>query len=383
MKRYMSPQKDPQKTLLIIAIGALLMLGGNWLWSMIQPKEGGVSTSAKVERQSEASVSEVEDFVSAQDMLNEEIFEEMFELMADEIAGLSVPEAKEKPVEIVKQTERAWEDNAASAPAPGKAGRVVIIIDDMGMSYTLSNQAIDLPAPITLAFLPYAPNLPAMTGRAKEQGHELMIHMPMEPMNHDLDVGSIALLKDMDAAQIKENLDKAFASFDGYVGINNHMGSRLTQDERAMHLVMNELAARGLLFVDSKTISTSVAGKIAAEHGLDYAERDVFLDHETTPEFVAHALSQLEQIARTKGYAIGIGHPKKATIEGLKKWIPTLAAKNLSIVPVSAVVHHKALPMAAAKVEEKEEAEAMAAKPQQSEERKTDTRFMLTPMPLQ
>lgn len=239
---------------------------------------------------------------------------------------------------IVKQNKQSWKDNAVPVDMPKRGGKVVIIIDDMGMSHDLSQQTIDLPAPLTLAFLPYAPNLESMTERAHKKGHELMIHMPMEPMNPDLDVGSIALLDDMTEAQLQEAMEKAFNSFDHYVGINNHMGSRLTQNEQAMHVVMNELARRGLLFVDSKTISTSVAGKLAAQHGLDYAERDVFLDHENTDEFVADALQRLEHIARQKGYAIAIGHPKKVTVNGLKKWLPTLASKGLTVVPVSAVV---------------------------------------------
>ena len=196
---------------------------------------------------------------------------------------------------------------------------------------------------MTLAFLPYAPQLPEITGRAKAKGHELMIHVPMEPMSATTDPGPMALRDGMSAESIRLNLSKVFQSFSGYVGINNHMGSKLTQNPDAMRVVMEELAQRDLLFVDSKTSPKSVAANMAAARGLRYAQRDVFLDHEDTPEFVAGALRKMERIAARDGLAIGIGHPKANTINALKRWIPTLKDKNLVLVPVSSVVEREPL----------------------------------------
>lgn len=227
--------------------------------------------------------------------------------------------------------------------AKGRSGRIVIIIDDMGMNRTNSHAAIDLPNPLTLAFLPYAPKLSEITGRARKKGHELMIHVPMEPMSSKIDPGPMALKDGMTEEVLRLNLSKIFQSFDGYAGINNHMGSKLTQDENAMRVVMKHLVDQDLFFVDSKTSAQSVAGDMAAAHGLRYAQRDVFLDHEDTPEFVAHALRNLERIAYRRGIAIGIGHPKKNTIDALKRWIPTLKDKNLTLVPVSKVVKRKSI----------------------------------------
>lgn len=422
MDRSNPPKKDPKKTGFIIAFGAMLMIGGHYLWwNVISPAmESNAPPPAGVVEQVVRDEYEPPQ-KQLQPIENEQVFEDIFAEMINEIATLeSMAEPdidqpqggakKAAPVkpDVIKQKERSWPADAALDPSDGRTGKVVIIIDDMGMGYSTSNQTIDLPAPLTLAFLPYAPNLEAMTSRAKDRGHELMIHMPMEPMNPDLDVGSIALLDDMTRVEIQENLEKAFASFDGYVGINNHMGSRLTQNEVAMHLVMNELAERGLLFVDSKTISTSVAGRIAAEHGLDYAERDIFLDHENTPEFVMNALRKVEQTAKRQGYAIAIGHPKKATIEGLRQWLPTLEAKGLTVVPVSAVVKKAKLASSQAVVAKvkpaagvtKAQSDAVAtvdkmkpkkpvkivAEPLKIEEphsQDIDDRFMLSPLPLE
>lgn len=412
MKRYIYPESDGSRSLLMIAIGGALMIGGHFLWDNFFSARDEVT-----DEPAPAAVEEVYEehsrFEESKDLLKAET--QIFEKIAQEAADSALRQAEDAgaalssvPAKIVKAKEQSWKKFAIPADLADKKGKVVIIIDDVGMAHSLSNQVIDIDAPLTLAFLPYAPNLKAMTRRAKAEGHELMIHMPMEPMNADLDVGAIALLDEMSDVELTENLGKAFASFEGYVGINNHMGSRLTQNEYAMHVVMNELAERGLLFVDSKTISTSVAGKIAAEHGLDYAERDVFLDHENNIDFVMNALNKVEIVAKKQGYAIAIGHPKKATIAGLKQWLPTLEGKGLTVVPVSAVVKNgNNEPIASLRGE----AEVIQMTAQEMDRRAqksarddgvievepasgvveiepvplplSDTRFMLTPMPVQ
>jgi len=222
-----------------------------------------------------------------------------------------------------------------------QTARIAIMIDDVGMNRKQSRAVVEMDeVPLTLAFLPYAPDLKSLTEPALAAGHELMIHMPMEPMSSKVPLGPIAIRDAMSADEIKTMLNKAYASFDGYTGLNNHMGSRATQNKTAMDVVMASLGAHGLFYVDSKTISTSVAADAARDNGLAYAERDVFLDHEETLEFARNALVKLEQVALNKGYAIAIGHPKKHTVAALKEWIPTLKARGFEIVPVSELLMH-------------------------------------------
>ncbi len=192
--------------------------------------------------------------------------------------------------------------------------------------------------PLTLAYLPYANGLRERTKRAANNGHELMVHMPMEAMNTKLDGGPKVLRTTTSDQEFLEILDWGLSQFDGYVGINNHMGSRLTKDSNSMNKLMSIIKDRGIYFIDSKTIGSSVAGETAAEYGVPYAVRDVFLDHEISKGFVRGALKKLEGIAKKKGYAIAIGHPHKETIEVLKEWIPTLSDKGLTLVPASDVI---------------------------------------------
>lgn len=221
---------------------------------------------------------------------------------------------------------------------PMGGGRIAIIIDDMGLN--LRSRLVEiLPAPLTLAYLPYAQNLPEQTARAKARGHELMVHLPMEAMNSDLDGGPHVLRVSQSSLELTETLSWGLSQFGGYSGVNNHMGSRLTSDARAMQTVIKDLKKRGLFFIDSRTIGSTVVADVARRNGLPYAERDIFLDHKITPEFIHDALDKLEFLARTQGYAIAIGHPHQETIEALKVWLPTLKNKGLTLVPVSALLH--------------------------------------------
>lgn len=220
-----------------------------------------------------------------------------------------------------------------------KSGTVVIIIDDMGLS-SHSREVENLPGPLTLSYLPYAEGLPARTAYAKKRGHELMVHMPMQPLNGHIDGGPTLLRVDQSEEKFRSLLRYNLERFDGFVGVNNHMGSKLTTSRKAMKIVMEELRRRGLYFVDSKTIGSSVAAQVASEYGLKFSERDVFLDHEISLSFVRGALKKLEAVANQKGYAIAIGHPHEVTIQALKEWLPTLKEKGLTLRPASAVVHY-------------------------------------------
>jgi polysaccharide deacetylase 2 family uncharacterized protein YibQ len=224
-------------------------------------------------------------------------------------------------------------------PPPTHKPRIAIVIDDIGPDWTGSKAAIALPAPLTLALLPYAERVGELATRAQRQGHELIIHMPMEPMDlaHN-NPGPIALLTAQKAAVQQEMLTKALRSFTGYVGLNNHMGSRFTADSAGMQRVFAELAQRRLYFLDSRTTPNSVGAPLAAQFGVRYAGRDVFLDNQADVGKILQQLQLTEKIARQKGYAIAIGHPHLETVAALKQWLPRAQAAGFELVPVSALV---------------------------------------------
>lgn len=385
MRRHTPPKKDKKKAMLIIAIGSFIMIAGHFLaWNMYGtfpkfPKVGPVpqdigavevSVPANImyvpveELQKEGfepgealqeaeqalqdrssangynTISLVRGFLERSSMRMSRLLQGKRQSAGD---SDDTPVVYEEP--IAEEAHLAEMDALDDVPAPvlqiGQKPRIVVIIDDMGVSRSLSREVVELPEGLTLAYLPYAHDLQKQTLQARAKGHELMIHMPMEPLDPHIDTGPHAIKDGMNPAQVWDALQFAFRSFDGYVGLNNHMGSRVTQNTPIMREVMNILAQKKLFFIDSKTIQASVASKEARRKGLPYAERDIFLDHVETPEFVRDSLEKLEAVARRKGVAIAIGHPKRVTIDALRAWLPTLEAKGFELVPASVVVRRR------------------------------------------
>ncbi|HUH85570.1 MAG TPA: divergent polysaccharide deacetylase family protein, partial [Stellaceae bacterium] len=230
-----------------------------------------------------------------------------------------------------------------AVPAAAALGRpqIAIVIDDLGLDKRRTERTITLPGPLTLSFMAYADDLPRMTEEAHLAGHELMVHVPMEPISRAEDMGPNGLAVGLPPDEVLRRLRWDLARFNGYVGINNHMGSRFTRDAPAMEPVIAELKSRGLLFLDSRTIGDSAGAELARRMGVPNATRDVFLDNEVRPDAIAERLAEVEQVARRHGSAIAIGHPHDATLDELQAWLRGLKAKGFELVPVSAIVRER------------------------------------------
>jgi len=215
---------------------------------------------------------------------------------------------------------------------------VAIVIDDMGLDRRRSRQVVNLLAPLTLSYLTYAEDLPAQTRRANARGHQLMLHVAMEPTNPDIDAGPDVLLTRHSEAEILSRLTHGLDQFDGFVGINNHMGSKFTADRASLMTVMAELNRRRLFFLDSRTSAKSVADQVAFEFGVPFAVRNVFLDDQDDEASVMARLNETARIAKRQGHAIAIGHPKDRTIAALKTWLPRLANLGVQLVPASIII---------------------------------------------
>jgi len=234
-----------------------------------------------------------------------------------------------------------WQKNALPFAPRSSGPMIAIVIDDMGLDRKRSSRVVGLPAPLTLAWLPYANDLPHQTKTARAAGHELMVHIPMEPQASDVDPGPDAMKVGIGNAELLRRLDHGLKSFDGYIGVNNHMGSRFTEDAAGMKVILGELQRRGLMFLDSRTTSHSVASSIARGMHLPALGRDVFLDDDMSPVAVRASLAKVETVARRQGYAIAIGHPHDATVDALVEWLPAVAAKGFTLVPVSAILKNR------------------------------------------
>lgn len=258
-------------------------------------------------------------------------------LLAQEQVGPEPSEQEEAPPPELPPQEKAREPFLLSDPAPEGARpvRLALIIDDMGQG-ELEAVFAAVPAEVTLSFLPYASNLAEKVRRAQERGHEIMLHVPMEPLG-GRNPGPDALMTSLSFEENAARLEKALGRFTGYVGVNNHMGSKFTQDRAQMERVLRVLRDRGLYFVDSRTDPDSLAGTVAREMGLRVSWRDVFLDDSDSEPAIRAALAQSEKIAEIKGIAVAIGHPRPATLAVLSTWIPEALARGVQIVPISEI----------------------------------------------
>jgi len=231
-----------------------------------------------------------------------------------------------------------WLANALNVPDPGRRPMVSVVIDDLGLDRGRTRKVMGLTGPLTLSFMSYAEDLPAQTAAGHNAGHELMLHMPMQPQSAAVNPGPGALMVGQSADEIRRRLDTALGRFTGYVGLNNHMGSRFTANKPGMAVVMAEIHRRRLLFLDSRTIGGSVAPGLAQQEGVPFLERSIFLDHDPSRATVDRQLAQLEREAQKHGHAIAIGHPRDATIAGLAAWLRPAQARGLALVPASAIL---------------------------------------------
>ena len=241
------------------------------------------------------------------------------------------------PPPINAGADAAWLRNSVAFAVPQGKPVIAVVLDDVGVARNHAELAIDLPGVITLSFMTYADGVADMAARARAKGHELMLHVPMEPLGHEIDAGPQVLTVGASEDELLNRLDWGLDRFPGYIGINNHMGSRFTQDERGMRIVLAELKRRNLLFLDSRTIGNTVGDKLAARMGVAHVIRDVFLDNEMDEAAVIKQLMQAERVAASKGQAIAIGHPHPATIAAIRAWMPKAQARGFVIVPLSAV----------------------------------------------
>jgi polysaccharide deacetylase 2 family uncharacterized protein YibQ len=236
----------------------------------------------------------------------------------------------------------AWIANAISFAPEADKPMIALVIDDMGVDRKRSAQALKLPAPVTMSYLPYGRKIKEQVAAAQKAGHEILVHVPMEPERRTADPGPDYLGVKFTAEEIHKRLVRNLSAFDGYVGINNHMGSKFTCCNRAgLEVVMKELKKRDLLFLDSKTVAHSLAEKVAAEYNLPASHRDVFLDDEETDSFTEEALTEVERTARKRGAAIAIGHPRDITLKAIMAWIPKAEARGFQFVPLSAAVRYR------------------------------------------
>jgi len=192
--------------------------------------------------------------------------------------------------------------------------------------------------PLALAILPGLPHSKEVALAAHSRGAVVMLHLPMEPKSGEANPGPGALTTAQDSVEIERLFDDALQWAPGAQGVNNHMGSRFTEDTERMKAVLTLIKRRGLFFVDSRTSPESAGFSLAREMALPTAQRDVFLDNERDVAAITGQIEELFKKAARRGHAVGIGHPYPETLEALRRALPRLHERGARVVPVTALL---------------------------------------------
>jgi polysaccharide deacetylase 2 family uncharacterized protein YibQ len=239
---------------------------------------------------------------------------------------------------------RASEAYARKTPATaGNADgpRIALIVGGLGVGASSTSDALSkIPGPVTFAFAPYGNDLDNLVARARGEGHEILLQVPMEPFDYpDNDPGPQTLLSSLSGEQNVDRMQWLMSRFQGYVGVTNQMGARFTASEASLAPILRETSKRGLIYVDDGSSTRSLASQIAGANKVPFAKAEVIVDSVPTIAEIDKALVRLETIARERGTAIGYATALPVTIERVARWAKAVGGRGIVLVPISAIVN--------------------------------------------
>jgi polysaccharide deacetylase 2 family uncharacterized protein YibQ len=217
---------------------------------------------------------------------------------------------------------------------------VAIVVGGLGVGAAKTTDAImKLPPAVTLAFTPYGSDPTKLAERARVQGHEILLQIPMEPFDYpDNDPGPQTLLTSLAAEQNLDRLDWHLSRFQGYVGVANFMGGRFVVNDTSMQPIIREAAKRGLGYFDDGSAPQSVAAALASGQAMPFARADLSIDAVPTAVEIDRALARLEELAKERGTAVGVASALPISIERIGAWIKTLQSHGILLAPLTTVM---------------------------------------------
>jgi polysaccharide deacetylase 2 family uncharacterized protein YibQ len=230
--------------------------------------------------------------------------------------------------------------DAYARPWSGARGaRVAIVIGGLAVSQTGTQSAISkLPPEVTLAFASQGNSIQRWMQAARQEGHEILMQVPLEPFDYPtVNPGRATLTVEASPQENIQNLHWALARTTNYTGVMNYMGGRFVADGQATGAMMAELGKRGLLYLDDGTSARSTAPDQAAKNGVPIATGDMVIDDARERGAILKKLDQLEATARAKGFAIGTGSAFDQTVDAVASWVNEAKKRGIEIVPISAV----------------------------------------------
>ncbi len=225
----------------------------------------------------------------------------------------------------------------------GSGSKIAFIFDDWGYNTRNCRYLKEIKTPLAVSILPDLPHSTDIMKCAAIHNKDIMLHLPMEPYhNNDLYPDGYLITTKMSVTQVEKRLEEIFKKMPLIMGVNNHMGSKATEDEALMTIVFKKIRRKGLFFVDSMTAPHhSVCSELAEQMRIPFAKRDIFLDNINTREAIEKQIVVLARIARRQGYAIAIGHDRQLTLQIMQEEIPILQEQGFAIVHVKDLLRNQ------------------------------------------
>jgi len=216
--------------------------------------------------------------------------------------------------------------------------KVAFIIDDLGYEIEVAKKIMELEFPVALSILPFLRYSEFIAEEGKKNNQEIMLHLPMESSNSSANPGPGAIKSYMSEEEIRQAVRDCILNFPYIIGVNNHMGSKITEDREIMEIVLEEIKRYNLFFIDSITTKDSIAYEVAQEMEIKSAVRSVFLDNENDMEYIKGQMLEVQETALIEGEVIAIGHSRINTFYVLKRMVPELIKAGIEVVPVLELV---------------------------------------------
>ncbi len=245
----------------------------------------------------------------------------------------------QKPATVKQDALKQEPESVPEQPHPVYKARIAIVIDDLGYDNKVYRKFVALGIPLTFSILPGERYSVSIAKNARLLNYEVMLHLPMEPRGEMHNPGNGVILHDMSRDEMLRQLAKDIKAVPNIAGVNNHMGSLLTEDSHAMNIVLGGILNKGLYFIDSKTTLNSKAYEIAKSMGIKSGKRDVFLDNNADVEYIKGQIDIAIRVAKHNGEATAIGHPRAETVTALKAKLSDFKREGIELVPVSKVLN--------------------------------------------
>jgi polysaccharide deacetylase 2 family uncharacterized protein YibQ len=224
-------------------------------------------------------------------------------------------------------------------PVPENVPRVIIVVGGLGLSQTGTQSAIEqLPEDVTLAFAPYGMSLQRWVAKAREEGHEVILQIPLEPANYPQENPGEHTLLASAGGDYADDLHWVLARTGAYAGVMNYMGARFTADEQALVPFIGEIGERGLYYLDDGSSTESRAATVGEALRVPVIVADRIIDRDRAPQEIERELSALEAIARTRGYAVGVASAFPASVDTIARWVRAAGPRGVVVQPASAVI---------------------------------------------